>query len=415
MKKHNTIIVAGAGPAGIMAVIRAAELGNKVILIERNHNPGRKLLLTGKGRCNLTNCSSEDEFYKRFSKKGEFLRDAFKVFFVKELMDFFESNGQKLKIERQNRVFPVSDSSLSVLNVLENRLSFYRVELLTDTFLSGLLTENNAVKGIIINNNRKLYAEKIVLALGGASYSFTGSDGSWHNMLRRHGIGVLDFKPGLVPLTCKHTYGLEGLTLKNISLNFKFPGKVIATGTGELLFTHKGISGPLVLTFSAKVLEYFKSKGKAEAVLDLKPALTAQQLDTRISREVRDFPRVSSRNLLKKMLPLRLADAILNITHISPDTPAANISKKNRLNIIDCIKAFTLDITGSEGMQKAMVTRGGVSLKEINPRTMQSRSIKNLYFCGEMIDLDADTGGFNLQAAFSTGYLAGQHAGSNTI
>ena len=409
------IIVVGAGPAGMMASIRAAELGANTTLIEKNPTFGIKLLLSGKGRCNITNAASLESFLKRFSKNGEFLRDAFKKFFNQDLIEFFEKRGLRMKVERQLRVFPDTDKSSSVLDVLTRELEEKKVKILSKASLKEVLVQGEKVKGVLLENGTRIEAERVILATGGATFKFTGSSEESFNIVKIIGHTIVPLRPGLVALETKEKYPkkLEGLTLKNIKLKFSSDGERIISEIGELLFTDFGISGPLVLSLSGKIIDWL-SEGKAVYLgIDLKPALSVQQLNARLLREFSLNPKKIIKNALKEMLPLNLIKVFLEIADINPMLQVSQISKQQREKISFLLKNFGLTISRSRPMQEAMVTRGGVLLKEINPRTMESRLIKGLYFAGEMIDLDADTGGFNLQAAFSTGYLAGESAALN--
>ncbi len=399
----------------MMAAIRAGGICPDVTLIEKNSSPGRKLLLSGKGRCNLTNLCDLDSFLKRFSKNGEFLRDAFKKFFNLELMRFFQERGLKLKTERQMRVFPESGISASILEVLEKELKNSHVKVRYDTSLKGISLEDKAVSGVSLADGGYLPCERIILATGGVSYKFTGSTGEALDIVRRLGHHIMPLRPGLVPLEIKENYpkDLEGLTLKNIRLKFSDSHKQIISDIGELLFTASGVSGPLVLSLSGKIIDWLKETKGMFVEIDLKPALFYEQLDSRFLREFKAAPRKAIKNILRDFLPLRLADVFIAIAGIAPEKKASHITQKERRVLIMLLKGLRLHIRGAQGIDKGMVTRGGVALAEINPRTMESRLIKGLYFAGEMIDIDADTGGFNLQAAFSTGYLAGESAALN--
>ncbi|MGE5307983.1 MAG: NAD(P)/FAD-dependent oxidoreductase [Deltaproteobacteria bacterium] len=405
MKK---IIVVGAGPAGLMAAIRASQLGCRVTLIEKNASAGRKLLLSGKGRCNLTNACTLDCFLERFSH-GQFLRDAFRTFFNKQLMAFFEERGLKLKVERQERVFPQSDRSAAVLEVLLKELKG-KADFFFKTGLKDVVAEGGRVKGVRLGDGRELEADAVILATGGVSYAFTGSTGEGLKIAGKLGHTVVPSKPGLVPLLVKKDFPLpEGLALKNIRLTFISGKKDLETDIGEMLFTADGISGPLVLSWSGQVLDLL-AKGPVQASVDLKPGLTEEQIDSRMLKDFKLNPKKNLGNLLKEYLPNRMIDVFIRRSGVPCERKANQVSQAERKKLVSLFKDFRMDITGSLPIEEAMVTRGGVSLKEIDPRTMGSRLVKGLYFCGEMIDVDADTGGFNLQAAFSTGYLAGQSA-----
>lgn len=416
----SRIIVVGGGPAGMMAAIRAAQLEQDVVLIEKNPTLGRKLLISGKGRCNLTNLCELEPFLERFSKQGKFLRKAFLKFFNQELIDFFEKRGLNLKVERQLRVFPTTDTANSVLKVLKKELNIsQRIKILYETRVENIaietqsLSENNKIKGVFIHDDRFLPADKVIMATGGVSYSFTGSNGDGLEIAKRINHVIVKPKPGLVPLETKQKYhkSLEGLTLKNIQLKFVNGKRQIISDVGELLWTSFGISGPLVLTLSGKIVDWL-SEGKGVSVeIDLKPGLSREQVDTRLLREFQINPKKEIKGVLGYLLPVRLIDVLLSIANIDAHKQVSQITQKERQDLVKLLKGLQLDILDQDiPIEKAMITRGGISLKDINPATMESRIVKGLYFAGEMIDVDADTGGFNLQAAFSTGYLAGESA-----
>jgi hypothetical protein len=396
----------------MMAAIRAGQLGQAVVLIEKNSQPGKKLLLSGKGRCNLTNACGLEDFIARFSGNGQFLRDAFKKFFNQELILFFEDNGLKLKVERQLRVFPVTDTAGSILEVLKKQLVHRGVEVVYSSTLEEVLVEAGAVKGLLLKGGRVLAADRVILATGGISYSFTGSSGEGLEIARALGHRVTPLRPGLVPLQTQEGYPrqLDGLTLKNIRLTFSDGKKQIVSEVGELLFTGFGISGPLVLSLSGRIADWLREGKRVSVEIDLKPALSEPQLHERLLREFKASPRKGIRNILKTLLPLRLIDVFMELTKLDADKRASYVTLPERQSIVVLLKHFRLQVSQTRPIEEAMVTRGGVSLKDIDPRTMESRLIKGLYFAGEMIDVEADTGGFNLQAAFSTGYLAGESA-----
>lgn len=397
-----------------MAAIRASELSQGVTLLEKNPVLGKKLLLSGKGRCNLTNACGLDAFIERFSGRGEFLRDAFRKFFNRDLMRFFEERGLKLKTERQQRVFPFTDRANSVLEVLKRELEKDRVEFMFNSALKDILVRENKVQAAVLRDGKIIPAGKIILATGGVSYAFTGSTGEGINIARKLGHRISPLRPGLVPLEIKeHPKLLQGLTLKNIRLRFGDGRRQIVSDIGELLFTGFGVSGPLVLSLSGEIADWLKENKKVYLEIDLKPALSLEQLDHRLLREFRRNPKKSIKNILKALLPQRLIGVFSEILKSRPDKKASQITQAERRALIALLKGFRLDVSATRPIEEAMVTRGGVSLKEINPRTMESRIIKGLYFAGEMLDIDADTGGFNLQAAFSTGYLAGESAASS--
>lgn len=395
----------------MMAAIRAQTLGQDVVLLEGKSTLGNKLLLSGKGRCNLTNTEDLEFFLKRFSN-GDFLRDAFKKFFSQELISFFQERGLKLKVERQMRVFPQSDRSSSILDILKKELDKLGVKIVYKSKVVDLLVANGKVIGVRLEDGKDIAAERIILAGGGASYSFTGSDASVIDIAKKFRHTVVALQAGLVPLDIKQNYikKLEGLTLRNIRLKFSDGKAQIVSEIGELVFTSTGISGPLVISLSGKVSDLFGPGKKVYVDIDLKPALSVEQLDGRLLREFKLNSKKIIQNMLKELLPLRLIKVFTNVTGIDSLKKCSQITQGERQKIISLLKGFRLEVCGPRPIEEGMVTRGGVSLKEINPRTMESRRIKGLYFCGEMIDIDADTGGFNLQAAFSTGYLAGESA-----
>jgi len=406
------IVVVGAGPAGMMAAIRAAQLQQDVTLIEKNSLPGKKLLLSGKGRCNLTNLCELEPFLKRFSKNGQFLRDAFKKFFNRDLINFFEKRGLKLKVERQLRVFPVTDKSNSVLEALKKELQKNKVKIIYKSTMKDILIRDNKVKGVVLADGRVVSCDKLILATGGVSYSFTGSTGEGLEIAGRLGHSLVGLRPGLVPLETRQKYvkGLEGLTLKNIRLKFSDGQRQIVSEIGELLFTGFGISGPLVLTLSGQIVDWLSENKHVYIEIDLKPALSREQLNARLLREFALNSKKTLKNTLKNLLPQRLIACFIDIAKLNPDKKVSQVTKPERESLISLLKGLHLDIVKPRPIEEAMITRGGISLKDINPATMESRRIKGLYFAGEMLDVDADTGGFNLQAAFSTGYLAGESA-----
>jgi len=412
---EKKIVVVGGGPAGMMAGIRAGELHRDVTLIEKNPILGKKLLLSGKGRCNLTNACDLDSFIKRFSGNGQFLRDAFNKFSNLDLMRFFEERGLKLKTERQLRVFPQNDRSDSVVEVLKKELNRNKVKIIYRAVMKDIFMRDSKIKGLLLGDGKIIPADRLILATGGVSFSFTGSTGEGLDIAGRLGHRIVRLRPGLVPLETRQHYPklLEGLALKNIRLRFSDSKRQINSEIGELLFTKSGISGPLVLSLSGRIVDWLQESNTVYVEIDLKPALSREQLRARLLREFKLNPRKAIKNTLNTLLPKRLVDVFIEIAKIPAQEKVSQITKEKRESLIFLFKAMRLDIIRPRPIDEAMITRGGISLKEINPRTMESRLIKNLYFAGEIIDVDADTGGFNLQAAFSTGYLAGESAALN--
>lgn len=406
------VVVVGGGPAGIMAAIRASQLDCDVTLIEKNPTLGKKLLLSGKGRGNLTNACDLDSFLKRFPQNGQFLRDAFKKFFNLDLINFFEKRGLKLKIERQQRAFPVTDKSDSIIKVLKEELRKNKVRVIYNCAIRDIVMQEHKVKALLLKDGKCVPLDKLILATGGVSYGFTGSTGEGIDLARKLGHRIVSLRAGLVPLEARQHYPkiLEGLTLKNIRLMFTDGKRKIISEVGELLFTSFGISGPLVLSLSGKIVDWLNEGQHVYVEIDLKPALSKEQIKARLLREFKLNAKKAIKNTLKDLLPQRLAAVFIEIAKINPDKKPSQISRVEREGLASLLKGWRLDITRARPIDEAMITRGGVSLRDIDPRTMESRLVKGLYFSGEMIDVDADTGGFNLQAAFSMGYLAGESA-----
>lgn len=404
------IAVVGAGAAGIMAAIRAGQLKKNVVLVERNASLGRKVLLTGKGRCNLTNTAPVETFIEKFEKQGPFLRTAFFIFFNQDLMDFFKSNGLALKEERQGRVFPSDDRASSVVKALEKSLADNNVRILYDSRVMEIKRAGGSFRlGL---GSGAFLAKKVILATGGASYKATGSTGDGFRIAKTLGHTFTALKPGLVPLTTKEVWvkDLQGLTLKNIRVTFECDKKKTTSEVGELLFTHFGVSGPLILDSSNEITGLLWDKKQVNMFIDLKPGLTVEQLDNKLLREIEAHGSINIKNMLKEMLPLKLAPVFISLLKLDAAKRINQLAQKERQAIIDLLKGFKLTISGTLPLEEAMVTLGGISTKEIDPRTMESRKVPGLYFAGEIIDAHAPSGGYNLQQAFSTGYLAGEKA-----
>ena len=410
MKK--TVII-GGGAAGLMAACAAAEKygGRAVTVIEKNRRPGRKLMITGKGRCNVTNNCDRDTLISNVPANGRFLFSAFSDFGTADTMEFFEKRGVPLKTERGNRVFPVSDKASDIVDALVNTVRKSGVKILTAE-AEEILTENFAVTGVRTQDGGILEADSVILATGGMSYPVTGSTGDGYEMAGRLGHTVTPLKASLVPLNVKQGFcsRLSGLSLKNVTLTVYESGrkKPVFSELGEMLFTHFGISGPLVLSASA----HMRKMGSAEyvAYIDLKPALDEQKLDSRILRDFEEEKNRNFGNSLDKLLPKSIIPVIISLSGIAPDTKVNQISREQRSRLCGVLKALRLDITGFRPIEEAIITGGGISVKEINPSTMESKLVSGLFFAGEIIDADAYTGGFNLQIAFSTGHLAGKNA-----
>lgn len=412
----NNVIVVGGGAAGMMAAISAAESGAKVTLYEKNEKLGKKVFITGKGRCNVTNAGDTNEFFDQVISNPKFLFSAIYEFDAFMVMDLIEKYGCQLKTERGNRVFPVSDHSSDIIKALEKALVDNGVTIKKNRFVEDIIVTDNICQGIVVgdgdsSDEEKVYADKVILCTGGSSYQSTGSDGYYIRKLSKYGHKVTEPKPGLVPLVstdniCKE---LMGLSLKNVSLDLVVDGKNIYSGFGEMLFTHFGISGPLVLTASSVYNKKYYGK-KCKAIIDLKPALDRDKLDKRIIRDFEANMNKSFKNVLEKLLPGKMAQIIPGRIGIDSEKKINTISAEERSRLVNILKNFEIPIIGTRDFNEAIITIGGISTKEINPSTMESKLIKNLHLAGEMIDVDAVTGGYNLQIAWSTGHLAGKSA-----
>lgn len=404
----KNVIVVGGGAAGMMAGVAALEAGHQVTIIEKNEKLGKKVFITGKGRCNVTNACDTQDFFNSCMTNSKFLYSAIYGYDAYRVMDFFESNGCKLKIERGERVFPVSDHSSDIIRTLENVLVNKGAKILKNNCVSDILTNNGTVTGVALKNGKKISCDGVILCNGGKSYPQTGSDGNGYVLAGKLGHNITDLHPGLVPVVIKEQFCQElmGLSLKNVELSVVSKGKRIYNGFGEMLFTHFGISGPLVLTASSKIsrLKDFKD---TKAIIDLKPALSFEQLDKRILRDFDDNKNKQFKNVLSGMLPSKLIPVIIELSNIDPFKNVNEITKEERTGLVNLLKNFEMTITNTRDFNEAIITIGGVNVKEVNPSTMESRLVKGLYFAGEILDLDAVTGGFNLQIAWSTGYLAG--------
>ncbi|MFR9235558.1 MAG: NAD(P)/FAD-dependent oxidoreductase [Eisenbergiella massiliensis] len=433
----SRVLIVGGGAAGMMAALSAAGKGHCVTVFEKNEKLGKKIYITGKGRCNVTNACEPQELYQSVVSNSKFLYSSFSRFDNQAVQDFFEANGCPLKTERGGRVFPVSDHSSDIIRALSSALEKAGVEIRLHTPVKKLLVRkaedgSNAIRGLKLLSGEEITADAVVLACGGLSYQATGSTGDG---MRGAGAGhsLVPCMPSLVPFHIKEEWcrQLQGLALKNVSAALYIEEKEIYSGFGEMLFTHFGVSGPLILSASsyyqtaaeklrkkkekqakkaeaaAEPLENGKTKAHAYLKLDLKPALSMEQLDKRILRDFEDNKNKQFKNAVDGLFPARLVPIMIQLSGIDPEKKVHEITREERKYFEECIKGLTLTIAGTRGFEEAIITRGGVRVKEVNPSTMESRLVPGLYMAGEMLDLDALTGGFNLQIAWSTGYLAG--------
>lgn len=404
------VIVVGGGPAGMICAIAAARRGREVLLLEKNEKLGKKLFITGKGRCNVTNASDIEDLLNQVVTNKRFLYSSFYGFTNQDLMNLFEELGCPLKVERGNRVFPVSDKSSDIIGTLLKELNRRKVDIQYHATVKKLLVENDTIKGVQLENGTSLYAESVVVATGGFSYPLTGSSGDGYEFAKSVGHTVTDIAPALVPMNIKEDdcKKMQGLSLRNIGFKVLRGKKLLYEDFGELLFTHFGISGPVVLSASS----HFPAKPSNEEVIieiDLKPALSKEQLDARLLRDFEAYRGRQFKNSLDKLLPAKMIPVILERSGIDPMKKVNVITKEERMALIQCLKQFQLHMNGFRSFREAIVTKGGVAVKEIQPATMESKKVQGLYFVGEVLDLDAVTGGYNLQIAWSTGYAAGEN------
>ena len=416
----NRVIVIGGGPAGMMAGITAKENKNEVIILEKNNQLGKKLLITGKGRCNITSSLDMEDFIKNTPGNGMFLYSAYQQYTNKDIIQFLKEQGLDVKEERGNRIFPVTDKSIDVLKCFTKKIKELDIEIKYNTRVVEILTEivNGEKRVIGVKTDKEIIkAGKVILATGGKSYPLTGSTGDGYRIAEKLGHNITPIKPSLVPLEvydkveCKE---LQGLSLKNVEIKLidKEKNKIIYEDFGEMLFTHFGVSGPTILSSSAHLVRYknidklFNEK-KIVLKIDLKPALDEKKLNDRILRDFEEVKNKQFKNSLDKLLPQKLIPVIIKRSKINPNKKVNEITKREREQLIKEIKNFEISIKSFRPIEEAIITSGGIKIKEINPKTMESKKVKGLYFAGEIIDVDSYTGGFNLQIAYSTGYVAG--------
>ncbi|MBO1871860.1 NAD(P)/FAD-dependent oxidoreductase [Lachnoanaerobaculum sp. Marseille-Q4761] len=404
------VIIIGGGAAGMIAAYSAALTSKQVILLEKNEKLGKKIFITGKGRCNLTNASDMNTVMENVVSNKRFLFSAFKKFTNEDIMRLVEENGTKLKIERGNRVFPVSDHSSDIIKSLENALRALNVDIRLNTKVDSLLIENDICKGVLIGKS-KIMADDVIVATGGMSYQATGSDGDGYRFAKEAGLSVSKLYPSLVPFNIEgeRIKALQGLSLKNVHVYIYNEKNLVYDEFGEMLFTHFGVSGPVIISASA-IIGNKNIKGY-RLCIDLKPALDEEKLDERILRDFTEQKNKSLKNSLNKLFPAKLIDEVIYQSKIDPEKKVNLLTKEERQRLVHATKNLEYVISSTRGFNEAIITKGGVEVSQINPKTMESKKIKGLFFAGEVLDLDAFTGGYNLQIAWSTGYAAGEGAG----
>ena len=409
----SQVIVVGGGAAGMFAAIQAAKNGHQVTLYEKNEKLGKKIFITGKGRCNITNASDLEELFQAVVTNSKFLYSSFYGYTNQNVIDFFEEAGVPVKIERGNRVFPVSDHSSDVIRALEKEMKKAGVKICLNTEVKNIEVQNEKFKQVVLKDTTTQKADACIIATGGLSYRSTGSTGDGYRFAENVGHKVTQCFPSLVPMETKEPWitELQGLSLRNVEAKILDGKKELYKDFGEMLFTHYGVSGPLIISASSYIGKKFEDKKgqKKELILeiDLKPALTEEQLDQRVLRDFEENHNRQFKNAISKLFPAKLIPVMLELSKIDPEKKVNSIEKEERKNFVHLIKHFRMTLTGLRDFPEAIITKGGVNVKEIDPGTMESKLVKGLYFAGEVLDLDALTGGFNLQIAWSTGYAAG--------
>ena len=406
--KDFDVIVIGAGAAGLLAAGRAAEQGAHVLVLEKMQRPGLKLLITGKGRCNITNDAPISEFIKHVYPGGKFLKNAFSRFFSKDIISLLEKYGVEVTLERGGRYFPASNKSADVLNALLKWVAERNVEIRCGEIVEQVIAKNQQVEGVV-SNGKFLHATRVIIATGGKSYPATGSSGDGYALAKQVGHSIVPARPALVPLETEGDAAqkLQGLNLKNVKAVVWVNGKKAGEDFGEMLFTHFGLSGPIILTLSRIVVDELQKKNKVEITIDLKPALDEQKLDNRLIRDLNEHGKKKFGNIFKNWLPSSMIPVFIELLEIDPEKECHQVTSAERKKIRFLLKNLRFNIAGHRSFKEAIITAGGIPTKEISPKTMESKLVKGLYFAGEVIDLDAETGGYNLQLAYSTGWVAG--------
>lgn len=407
MEKYDVIVI-GAGPAGLVAAGRAAEKGNKVLVLEKMEREGRKLLITGKGRCNITNSAPIGEFITHVFPNGKFLRNSFSKYFSKDIIELLTKYGVDTTLERGGRYFPTSNKSADVLTALLKWVKDKGVVIKCSSRVDKILEDENKVTGVRVNGN-EIYSENIIIATGGKSYPATGSNGDGYELAKQLGHTVDNVRPALVPLETegKTARELQGLNLKNVKAVVWVNDKKMGEAFGEMIFTHFGLSGPIILTLSRIVVDELRKKNKVEITVDLKPALDEQKLDKRLLRDLNEHGKKSINNIFRSWLPSKMIPVFMDLLNLNASKECHQVSAKERKQIKNLLKNLRFKVSHHRSFKEAIITAGGIPTKEISPKTMESKLVKGLYFAGEIIDLDAETGGYNLQIAYSTGWMAG--------
>ena len=404
----SKVIVIGGGPAGMMAAYAASCQGHAVTVLEQNEKLGKKLFITGKGRCNITNAGDMDNLFANVMSNRKFLYSAFYTFDNEQVLSFFENQGLRTKVERGNRVFPLSDHSSDVIAALNRALKSQNVDIRLHTKVQSLLIRDEAACGVVLSDGKTVEADDVIVATGGISYPSTGSTGDGYRMAEESGHALVECTPSLVPFETKEDWvkDLQGLSLRNVTVSIYHGKKKLYEDFGEMLFTHFGVSGPLVLSASG-MIKPVQFKQELCMYIDLKPALDAEQLDKRILREFDAAMNKQFKNVIGSLMPAKMIPVVIRLSGIDPDKKVNEVAREERQHLVQLLKRLPLTINGLRGWNEAIITKGGVSVKDINPSTMESKKVSHLFFCGEVLDLDALTGGYNLQIAWSTGYLAG--------